>query len=103
MGAKASAHLVGFLLACVTLGCGAAAAQSYPNRLVKVITDGAAGAPIDIMARALADKLAASLKQPFMIENRPGAGGNLGVEAIARSVPDGYTLGLVLNSTLTVN
>jgi tripartite-type tricarboxylate transporter receptor subunit TctC len=103
MGAKAPAHLVGFLLACVALGCDAAVAQPYPNRLVKVITDGAAGAPIDIIARAIADKLASSLKQPFMIENRPGAGGNLGVEAIARSVPDGYTLGVVLNSTLTVN
>jgi len=103
MGARASAQLAGFLLACVTLGCGAAVAEPYPNRLVKLITDGGPGAPIDIIARAIADKLASSLKQPFMVENRPGAGGNLGVEAIARSMPDGYTLGLVLNSTLTVN
>src|SRR5262249_34390095 len=78
-------------------------AQPYPNRLVKVIQPDAAGGPIDIVARALADKLAANLKQPFIIENRPGAGGNLGAEVIARSVPDGYTLGMVLSSTLTVN
>jgi tripartite-type tricarboxylate transporter receptor subunit TctC len=94
-------------LAIAMLECGpwpvSAVAQSYPNRLVKVITDGAAGGPIDIVARAIADKLSVKFKQPSMIENRLGAGGNLGAEAIARAMPDGYTLGMVLSTTLTVN
>jgi tripartite-type tricarboxylate transporter receptor subunit TctC len=107
MGARSSSQFGGILLACVTLGCaqwsvGAAVAQPYPNRLVKIITD-APGGPIDIIARAIGDKLAGRLKQPFMIENRAGAGGNLGTEAIARSMPDGYTLGMVLSTTLTAN
>jgi tripartite-type tricarboxylate transporter receptor subunit TctC len=100
------------LLACVSgvaaLGCGvwsvsAAPEQPYPNRLIKLIVPFEAGGPLDIIARALADKLSVSLKQPFVIENRPGAGGNIGANAIARAAPDGYTLGLVLGTTLTVN
>jgi len=97
----ATAFLAIAMLECDPWTVGAVA-QSYPNRLIKVITD-APGGPIDIVARALGEKLASSLKQPFMIENRAGAGGNLGTEAIARSVPDGYTLGMVLGTTLTVN
>jgi tripartite-type tricarboxylate transporter receptor subunit TctC len=94
--------ICGTLLGCCAWSVGVAATQPYPNRLVKVITD-SPGGPIDIIARAMGDKLAGSLKQPFVIENRAGAGGNLGAEAIARSVPDGYTLGMVLGTTLTVN
>jgi len=105
MIAKRSSYFATVLLTIAMVECGSwpVGAQPYPNRLVRVIQPDVAGGPIDIVARAIADKLAASLKQPFMIENRPGAGGNLGAEAIARSVPDGYTLGMVLNSTLTVN
>ena len=62
-----------------------------------------AGGPLDIVARAIADKLSISLKQPIVIENRPGAGGNIGTEVVARAAPDGYTLGMVLGTTLTVN
>ena len=81
----------------------AAAEQPYPNRLIKIIVPDVAGGPIDIVARAIADKLSISLKQPIVIENRPGAGGNIGTEAIAKATPDGYTLGVVLGTTLTVN
>ena len=84
-------------------GIGSAAAQSYPNRLIKLVVPSAAGGPSDIVARAIADKLSISLKQPFVIENRPGAGGNIGTEVVARAAPDGYTLGMVLGTTLTVN
>ena len=84
-------------------GIGSAAAQSYPNRLIKLVVPFPAGGPLDITARAIADKMSGSLKQPFMIENRPGAGGNIGTEVIARAAPDGYTLGMVLGTTLTVN
>jgi len=98
----------GILIASMTLGCGAlsvgeVAAQQYPNRLVKLIQPNVAGGPTDIVARALANKLSISLKQPFIIENHSGAGGNIGTEAIAKAAPDGYTLGLVLGTTLTVN
>jgi tripartite-type tricarboxylate transporter receptor subunit TctC len=80
-----------------------APAQTYPNRLIKLIVPFVAGSPIDIVARLIADKLSVSLKQPFVIENRPGAGGNIGTEVIARAAPDGYTLGIVLGTTLTAN
>jgi tripartite-type tricarboxylate transporter receptor subunit TctC len=56
-----------------------------------------------MVARAIADKLSISLKQPLVIENRPGAGGNIGTDVVAKAAADGYTLGLVVNTTLTVN
>ena len=79
------------------------AAQSYPNRAIKLVVSSVAGSPLDIVARAIADKLSISLKQTFVIENRPGAGGNVGTDVIAKATPDGYTLGYVLSTTLTVN
>jgi tripartite-type tricarboxylate transporter receptor subunit TctC len=70
---------------------------------VKVIVPFAAGGPLDIVARGVADKLSASLKQPFIMENRGGAGGNLGTDAAAKAAPDGYTLLMSLSTTLTAN
>lgn len=81
----------------------ATAAEGYPNRPIKIVVSFAAGGPLDLTARAIADKLSISLKQPVVIVNRPGVGGNLGVEAIAKATPDGYTLGMVVGTTLTVN
>ena len=81
--------------------CGAA--QGYPNRLIKLVVPYVAGGPIDIVARTVADKLSISLKRSIVIENRVGAGGNIGTEVIARAAPDGYTLGIVLGSTLAAN
>src|SRR5262245_6984274 len=105
MIAKRSSRFVAALLAAATLGWipWPAAAQPYPNRLIKVIQPDGAGSPVDIVARVLADKLSASLKQTFIVENRPGASGTLGTEVIARSAPDGYALGMVLGTSLTVN
>jgi tripartite-type tricarboxylate transporter receptor subunit TctC len=80
-----------------------AGAQDYPSRPVKIIVPFPAGGPLDLLGRAIGDKLAASLKQSFIIENRVGAAGNIGAEAAAKSSPDGHTLLLVLSSTLTVN
>jgi tripartite-type tricarboxylate transporter receptor subunit TctC len=80
-----------------------AAAEDYPNRLIKLVVPFGAGGPTDIVARVIAEKLSVSLKQPFLVENRAGAGGNMGAEVIAKSASDGYTLGLVLDSTLTAN
>ena len=66
--------------------------DAYPTRPVKVVVPFAAGGPLDLVGRAVSDKLSASLKQPFVMENRAGAGGNLGTEAAAKAAPDGYTL-----------
>jgi tripartite-type tricarboxylate transporter receptor subunit TctC len=82
-----------------------ARAQAYPTRPVRVIAPfGSAGAT-DIVARLIAQWLSERLGQPFIIENRPGGGGNIGTEAVIRSAPDGYTLLLVgaaaaINATL---
>lgn len=75
---------------------------AYPDRPVKVIVPFAAGGPTDVMARIVAQKLSESLKQQFFVENKPGAGGNIGMREVARATPDGYTL-LVASSSYVVN
>src|SRR6266852_2781192 len=80
-----------------------ALADNYPSRPVKVVVPFAAAGPLDVVARAVSDKLSASLKQPFVIENRAGAGGNIGTEVVVRAAPDGYMLLMVLATTLTAN
>src|SRR5262249_26752867 len=79
-----------------------AAAQDYPNRAVKFIVPFGAGGPADVFARVLAQHLQETLKQPFVVENRPGAGSVIGTDAVAKSTPDGYTL-LVMSNTHTTN
>jgi tripartite-type tricarboxylate transporter receptor subunit TctC len=79
-----------------------AGAQTYPARPVKIIVPFAPGGPADIFARQLGQYLSESLKQSFVIEDRPGAGSILGTEAVARSAPDGYTL-LLMSNTHTTN
>jgi len=74
------------------LWAGAALAQPYPNHPVKVIVPWPPGQATDIAARLLADRLQSALGQPFVIENRPGAGGSIGSDIAARSPADGYTL-----------
>ena len=65
---------------------------AYPTKAVRIIVPVAAGGPTDIVARTLGDKLSAMWKQQVFIENKPGAGNNLGCEYVARSDPDGYTV-----------
>jgi len=82
-----------------------ARAQAYPTRPVRIIVAAAAGNTGDLMARLLGQWLSERLGQPFIIENRPGAGSNIGTEAVVRAPPDGYTLLLVafgnaINATL---
>jgi tripartite-type tricarboxylate transporter receptor subunit TctC len=82
-----------------------ARAQSYPSRPVRVIVPFAAGGGVDIVARLIGQWLSEQLRQPFVIENRPGGGGNIGTEAVVRAPADGYTLLLVtaanaINTTL---
>jgi tripartite-type tricarboxylate transporter receptor subunit TctC len=69
-----------------------ALAQQYPNRPVKVIVPWPPGQATDIAARVVAERLQSALGQPFIIENKPGAGGSIGTDAVAKSAPDGYTI-----------
>ncbi len=72
-----------------------ASAQSYPARPVRFVVSFPAGGPNDILGRLMAQWLSERLGQPFVVENRPGASGNIGTEAVVRAPPDGYTLLLV--------
>jgi tripartite-type tricarboxylate transporter receptor subunit TctC len=78
------------------LAISTAAAQQYPTKPVKIVVAFTAGGTTDIMARMLAQKLTEKFRQPFVIENKPGAGGNLGTETVVRAPADGYTL--IINS-----
>lgn len=71
-----------------------ATAQDYPNRPVRLIVPQPPGGPSDIVARLVAQRLSERLGQPFVVENRPGAGSNIGTEMVARAPRDGYTIGL---------
>jgi tripartite-type tricarboxylate transporter receptor subunit TctC len=77
-------------------------AQDYPTRPVKIIVPFGAGGPADVYSRVLAQHLSEALKQPFVVEDRPGAGSIIGTEAVAKSPPDGYTL-LTMSNTHTTN
>jgi len=79
------------------------AAAQYPSRAVKIIVSAPPGGGLDIAARVIADRLAKMWGQPFVVENRPGAGGNLGAEAVAQAEPDGYTLLAAQPAPLTTN
>ena len=74
------------------LASGSAFAQGYPNRPIRVLVPFAAGAAVDTLARLIGQKLSEGLGQPVIIENRPGAGGNLATDVLAKSPPDGYTV-----------
>jgi tripartite-type tricarboxylate transporter receptor subunit TctC len=77
-------------------------AQSYPARTVRIVVPGAAGNTTDILARLIGQWLSERLGQPFIVENRPGAGTNIGTEAVVRAPADGYTLLLVAAGNLIV-
>jgi tripartite-type tricarboxylate transporter receptor subunit TctC len=79
-------------LACVIAAGGARAQAGYPNKPVKLVVPFAAGGSTTLLARLLTERLGQNMGQPFVIDNRAGAGGNVGMEYVARSEPDGYTL-----------
>ncbi|MEZ5630063.1 MAG: tripartite tricarboxylate transporter substrate binding protein [Burkholderiaceae bacterium] len=94
-------------LAFCALGCGllapsAFAQENYPNRVVRIIVPFAAGGPADNYARYVAQKLGDAFNQPFIVEDKPGAGSVIGTDAAAKAAPDGYTL-LMMSNTHTVN
>lgn len=81
----------------------AASAQPYPSKPVKVIVPYPAGSTPDIVGRTLAAKLQSAMGQPFVVENRTGAGGNIGADAVAKAPPDGHTLLVAVNGPVAVN
>jgi tripartite-type tricarboxylate transporter receptor subunit TctC len=81
----------------------AALAQSWPQKPIKVIAPYPPGGPSDLVMRTAAERIQAILKQPIVIENMPGAGGNIGAAAVARAAPDGYTFLIATDTLLTVN
>src|SRR5690242_15992186 len=79
------------------------ASAAYPEKPIRLIVPYTPAGTVDILARALGERLTAVWKQPVVIENRPGAGGSIGAEAVAKATPDGYTLLISTNSPLTTN
>src|SRR5215813_558447 len=90
--------------ALIVLACcaGSQAQQGYPNRAIRIVVPYAAGGSVDPIARLIADRLSRTIGQSVVVENRPGAGGNIGIEAVVRGPQDGYTL-LATPSAIAVN
>src|SRR5215471_5561456 len=85
------------------LGTIFAAAADWPTKLVKIVVPFAAGATPDVVARLIADDLQTRLNQAFIVENRPGASGNTGTDAVAKAEPDGATIGVSIGGPLAIN
>ena len=95
-------HLKSILVLIIALCSMQSFAQSYPNRPVKIVVPFSAGGPADNFGRFMAQRLQDVFKQPFVIENKPGAGSVIGTDFVAKSAPDGYTL-LMMSNAQTVN
>jgi tripartite-type tricarboxylate transporter receptor subunit TctC len=89
-------------LGLMLVGSAVSRAQEFPARPVKIVVPFGAGGPADVYSRVLAQHLSDALKQPFVVEDRPGAGSIIGTDAVAKSPPDGYTL-LAMSNTHTTN
>lgn len=90
---KPSRHFTSLILLCALgVHAGTALAQSYPSRPIRIVVPFTAGGPLDIMARLMSTKMADALNQPVLVENRPGAGGIIGADLVAKAAPDGYTI-----------
>lgn len=91
------------LLSCASLVSGVALAQDWPSKPVRIVTGFAAGGIGDLGARLLAEHITRATGQQAVVENRTGAAGTLGMDAVAKAAPDGSTLGLALNGNLVIN
>ena len=87
----------------LTAAPAAIAQQDWPSRPVRIVVPYPPGALTDLLARAIGDRLGTAMKQPFVIENKPGAGTLLGAEVVAKSAPDGYTLLMATSTTLGIS
>jgi tripartite-type tricarboxylate transporter receptor subunit TctC len=82
---------------------GFAQAETYPSKPIRFVVPYPAGGPLDTVARLLGQKVSESVKQPVIVDNKPGAGGNIGADAVAKSAPDGYTILLGAVATHAIN
>src|SRR3974377_2409994 len=89
--------------ACAMLASGVRADEPWPSRPVHVIVPYPAGGSTDVLTRILAEKLKDAFGQSFVVENRAGAGGNIGIANVATSAPDGYTMGTATIGTFRIN
>ena len=96
-------HAVCLLLAMVEPASVAEAAEAYPSKPIRLIVPFSPGGPADVLARVVGDKIGASMGKPVVVDNRAGAGGNIGMALGAKAAPDGYTLVLAPAGNLTVN
>jgi tripartite-type tricarboxylate transporter receptor subunit TctC len=94
---------LGFVMAAILAGPAGALADDYPTKPIRLLIPTAAGGLMDVAARVAGDYLSKTLGQRLVIENRSGSGGNLGVEAVVKADPDGYTLGLVQLGNVAIN
>jgi tripartite-type tricarboxylate transporter receptor subunit TctC len=92
-----------FLAALLALSAAAAGAQTYPSKPIRLVVPFPAGGSLDVVARAIGQKLSEAWGQPIVVDNRPGAGGNIGADLVAKSRPDGYTILEGALSTHAVN
>ncbi|MFW7346716.1 tripartite tricarboxylate transporter substrate binding protein [Pigmentiphaga sp. D-2] len=92
-----------FLVLSLVAAAPSVRAAGYPDHPVKLVVNFAAGGPLDLIARLIAEQAASRLKQPVIVENRAGAGGNIGAEYVARSPKDGYTALVSVDHLLTIN
>ena len=92
-----------FALLGMLLGLVPAAAQEWPTKTVRIIVPFGPGSTPDAVARLIGDRLQQKLGQPFVIENKPGASGNLGTDAVAKAEPDGATIGISIGGPLAIN
>lgn len=93
--ATLTATLTFTVAASLALGPQPASAQAFPTRAIKIIVPAPPGGAIDTIARVVGDKLAASMGQAVIVDNKPGASNNIGTDALAKAAPDGYTIGIV--------
>src|SRR5947209_16186795 len=92
-----------FVLAVGFTNVSAKADETYPNRPVRIVVSFSAGGPTDIVGRVIAQKLSELIGQQFYVENKVGAGGNIGADVVAKAPPDGYTLLVATVSTHAIN
>jgi len=85
------------------VGAAETSAQPYPSKPIKIVVPFTPGGSNDVLARTIAQKLSESWGRPVVVENRPGAAGNIGADAVAKAAPDGYTLLVAANSVLSIN
>ena len=92
-----------FLLCFMLLIGWSAAAQTYPSKPIRFVVPYPAGGPLDTVARLLGQKVSENVKQPVIVDNKPGAGGNIGADVVAKSAPDGYTILMGAVATHAIN